>query len=245
MTSVPWFAFLLAGVFALGAATAPGRDEAPNADALLKTARFVTTLQQQDLKGYIRKGETKFPVGLYLRGQDIQLSYTRPREGKDVRFHMRLGENRYDLFELANGKTVRFPEEKLGQSIEETDLSYEDLAMRFLYWPGGKIDGLEKVKGQDCWVVRLVNPTQTGRYVQVRVWVHKKSQALMKVVGYDKDGKPLKRFAVTDVMKVGDAYTLRRMRVDSVDPIQNRVVGMTYLEFDKPKAKVPRPGGLR
>ena len=67
----------------------------------------------------------------------------------------------------------------------------------------------------------------------------------MKVVGYDKEGRPLKRFAVTDVMKVGDAYTLRRMRVDSVDPVQNRVVGMTYLEFDKPKAARPRPGGLR
>tara|TARA_B100001057_G_C22870077_1_gene958403 strand:- start:4182 stop:4658 length:477 start_codon:yes stop_codon:yes gene_type:complete len=158
---------------------------------------------------------------------------------------MRLGENRYDLFELADGKTVRFPEEKLGEPIEKTDLSYEDLAMRFLYWPGGQVDGLEKVKGQDCWVVRLVNPTQTGRYVQVRVWVHKKSQALMQVVGYDKGGKPLKRFAVTDVMKVGDSYTLRRMRVDSVDPVQNRVVGMTYLEFDKPKARAPRPGGLR
>ena len=245
MTSAPWSAFLLVCVFALGAFSVDAQEGAPNADALLKTARFVTTLQHQDLKGYIRKGETKFPVGLYLRGQDIQLSYTRPNKGKDIRFHMRLGENRYDLFELADGKTVRFPEKKLGEPIEKTDLSYEDLAMRFLYWPGGQVDGLEKVKGQDCWVVRLVNPTQTGRYVQVRVWVHKKSQALMQVVGYDKGGKPLKRFAVTDVMKVGDSYTLRRMRVDSVDPVQNRVVGMTYLEFDKPKARAPRPGGLR
>jgi len=245
MPSAPHVAFFFAGVFSLSAVSLSGQGETPKADSLLKTARFVTTLQQQDLRGHIRKGQTKFPVGLYLRGEDIQLSYRRPSEGKDIRFHMRLGEDRYDLFELADGKTSRFPEAKLGEAIEKTDLSYEDLAMRFLYWPNGKVDGLEKVKGQDCWVVRLGNPTKTGRYAQVRVWVHKKSQALMKVVGYDKEGRPLKRFAVTDVMKVGDAYTLRRMRVDSVDPVQNRVVGMTYLEFDKPKAARPRPGGLR
>ena len=106
MTSAPRSAFLLVCVFALGAVPVDAQEGAPNADSLLKTARFVTTLQHQDLKGYIRKGETKFPVGLYLRGQDIQLSYTRPNKGKDIRFHMRLGENRYDLFELADGKTV-------------------------------------------------------------------------------------------------------------------------------------------
>ena len=132
MISAPRSAFSLACVVALGVVPLDAREEAPNADALLKTARFVTTLQHQDLKGYIRKGETKFPVGLYLRGQDIQLSYTRPNKGQDIRFHMRLGENRYDLFELADGKTIRFPEEKLGEPIEKTDLSYEDLAMRFL-----------------------------------------------------------------------------------------------------------------
>ena len=47
------------------------------------------------------------------------------------------------------------------------------------------------------------------------------------------------------VMKVGDTYTLQRMRVDTVDPVGNRVVGMTYLEFEKPKRTAPRPGGLR
>ncbi len=232
--------FLTMGVFC-----GFGQEAEPDPDELLKTARFVATLQHQDLTGHIRKEGIKFPVGLYLRGEDIQLSYTRPKSRKDVRFHMRLKEKHYDLFELEDGKTVRFPEAKLGQAIEGTDLSYEDLAMRFLYWPNGKLDGLQKIKGQDCWVVRLMNPTQTGRYVQVRVWVHKKSQALMQVVGYNAGGRALKRFTVTDVMKVGDAYTLRRMRVDSVDPVQNRVIGMTYLEFDKPKAAGPRPRGLR
>ena len=246
MNSTPSKIFVLAAVAIFGVFSSSGQEAQPPADTLLKTARFVATLQHQDLKGHIRKNEIKFPVGLYMRGQEIQLSYTQPGGDKDVRFHMRLNEKRYDLFDVVEGgKTVRFPEAKLGKAIGGTDLSYEDLAMRFLYWPNGIVDGIQEIKGQECWVVRMVNPTQTGRYAQVRVWVHKKSQALMQVVGYNADGRPLKRFTVTDVMKVGDAYTLRRMRVDTVDPVGNRVVGMTYLEFDKPKATGPRPGGLR
>ncbi|MFP6879299.1 MAG: hypothetical protein VCA34_00015, partial [Roseibacillus sp.] len=93
-----------------------GHAQAPTADALLKTARFVATLQQQDLKGQIRKDARKFPVALYLRGENIQLSYNHPTSGEAIRFHMRLKDTHYDLLEIVNGKTVRFPEAKLGQA---------------------------------------------------------------------------------------------------------------------------------
>jgi hypothetical protein len=237
--------FLLSAILVLAVPSTSLAQAEPSADNLLKTARFVATLQQQDLKGFIRKGERKFPVGLFLRGENIQLTYTQPGTGKEVRFHMHLQQDSYRLLEVgASGESVRFPDAKLGQSIEGSDLSYEDLSMRFLYWPNGTVDPeLDKIKGQQCRVVHLANPNGKGRYAQVRVWVHKKSQALMKVVGYNADGLPLKRFQVLDIMKVGNAYTLRRMRVDTVDPIANKVVGLTYLELDKPKAV--KPGGLR
>ena len=80
----------------------------------------------------------------------------------------------------------------------------------------------------------MVNRSGKGKYAQVRVWVHKKSGALIQVVGYNAAGRPLKRFQVESIMKVGDTFTLRRMRVDTIDPVPNRVVGVTYIEFDKP-----------
>lgn len=215
------------------------RAEKKSADEILSTARYVTTLQQQDLTGRLRKDDRRIPVGLYLRRQNVQLTYHAPNTGKAVRFHMRHGDKQFDLFEMVDNKTKRFPDSKLGQPIEGTDLSYEDLAMRFLYWPKGVVEGEDKIKGQECWQLRLVNPTGKGRYAQVRVWVHKKSQALMKVVGYDAKGRPLKRFQVTDIMKVGDTYTLKRMRVDTIEPVANKVAGLTYLEFDKPKPVGP------
>jgi hypothetical protein len=223
-----------------------GMGQLPQADNILRTARFVATLQQQDLDGQLRKGNAKTSVGLFLRKENIQFQFLDGAKNEWVKFHMRLANDHYDLFEFRDGKTMKFPDAKLGEPIQGTDLSYEDLAMRFLYWPNGQVQGAEKIKGQDCWKVRLQNPKPgSGRYALVYVWVHKKAGALMQAVGYNgqNPAKALKRFQVTDIMKVGNAYTLRTMRVDSFDPVAQKITGITYLEFDKPKKA--GPGGLR
>lgn len=221
-----------------------GMAQLPKADDILETARYVTTLQQQSLQGNIRKGNRKIPVALFLMGENIQFQFFNEAKQEWIPFHLRLQKDHYDLLEKKDGKTVRFPESKLGQSIEGTDLSYEDLAMHFLYWPNGEVIGSEKVKGQDCWKVRLQNPGSGGHYRLVYVWVHKKAGALMQVVGYNGDNpaKALKRFLVNEIMKVGDGYTLREMRVSSFDPKTDRTVGLTYVEFEKPKSG---PKGIR
>ena len=224
----------------------PGWGQAPAADDILRTARFVATLQQQDLEGHLRKGNAKTRVSLFLRKENIQFQYqSDPAKNEWVKFHTRLAKDHYDLFEIRNGKTFKFPDSKLKEAIQGTDLSFEDLAMRFLYWPKGQVLGSEKIKGQDCWKIRLENPRRNaGRYALVYAWVHKKAGALMQAVGYNGQdpAKALKRFQVTDIMKVGEAYTLRTMRVDSYDPVAQKTTGITYLEFEKPKKAAP--GGL-
>ena len=214
----------------------------PKADDILATARYVATLQNQNLTGHLRKGDKKIPVGLFLMGEKIQFTFLSSKTGKYEPFEMRLKKDHYDLLEQKNGETVEFPQSKLGEAIEGTDVSYVDLAMHFLYWPKGQVIGDEKVKGQDCWKVRLQNPGKGGRYRLVYVWVHKKAGALMHVVGYNGDNpaKALKRFLVNEIMKVGDAYTLREMRVSSFDPKTNTTVGLQSVEFDKPKKSAPK-----
>ncbi|MFT5904547.1 MAG: hypothetical protein ACI9E1_000131 [Cryomorphaceae bacterium] len=209
------------------------------AEKVLRGARFAATLQNQDLRGHMKKDGSKTPVTLFLRGENIQFQY---KVGKtDKRFHMRLLPNQFDLLEIVGGKTRKFNDLKLAEKINKTDLSFEDLSMRFLYWQKSSIEGEEKISGQKCHRVRLENPDKTGDYRYVYVWVHQKYGSLMRVVGYDAAGGPLKRFQVTDLMKVGKEYTLKRMRVDSLH--DNKVTGTTYLEFQKPtKAAGSQPG---
>jgi len=230
------------------ASLATAEDAPPPVDHLLKTARYVTTLQQHDLKGQLRKDGKKVPVSLFLNRKkgDIQFQYlpVGQKDWKNARiFHMRLKEDHYSLFELKDGKTLDFPASKLSEPIEKTDLTYEDLAMRFLYWPGGVVTGSEKIKGQDCWNIRLNNPGKSGLYRVVVVSVHKKAGALMQVNGYDAEGRAIKQFQISDLMKVGDSYTLRRMRVNTYEPVSRKILGITYVEFEKPKAAAG--GGFR
>ena len=149
---------------------------------------------------------------------------------------MRLKQNRFDLFEIINGKTIQFSSQKLAQPIMNTDLTYEDLAFRFLYWPNPKTEGEEKIKLQDCYKSRLTNPNRSGNYGIVYIWVHKKFGALMQVSGYNTKGQLMKRFHVTNTMKVGDAQTLEKMNVETYKLGTQKVTGITYMEFTKPKA---------
>lgn len=208
------------------------------AEAILKHTRYAATLQQQDLQGQMNKNGVKTPIALFLRGEDIQFFYGEGKANK--RFHMRLKEDEFDLFDIVGGKTKKFNSEQIAQKINGTDLSFEDLSMRFLYWKNSKIMGEDRISGQKCHIVRLINPGTTGDYKQVYVYVHQKYGSLMRVIGYNAAGNPLKQFQVTDLMKVGKEYTLKRMRVDRFNPATNKSVGVTYLEFDKPK---PAAGG--
>lgn len=230
--------FLVLGAALLAALPAGGQQ--PDAAAVIAAARMSAALQQSDLQGVIRKGRQKTAVSLFLRGKDIQFAL----DGGARRFHMRLNEDNCELLEILGGKTLRFDRAKLVEPVGGTDLSHEDLTLRFFYWPNPVLEGAERVNGHECWKIRLNNPGRDGRYAVVYVWVHTKFGAFMRIRGHDSKGRLLKQFEVEEVMNIGKGvYTLRRMKVDTIDPASGRVAGNTFLEFERPGKT--DPGGLR
>ena len=222
-----------------------GSAQLPNADDLLRTARYVATLNDTNLKGTLQKSGIKgqVPIELFLlEGQGIEFQVY---DGKQWnKFQLKLTDDEYDLYEGIGDSIKRFDKSKVTQPVMGTDLTYEDLAMAFLYWPGGQTLGEESLGfGKDAWKVRLVNPKAAGNYKTVDVWVHKDSGALMQINGYRADGKCVKVFKVTEIMKVGKGeYSIKTMKVQSYGE-DGRTTGITSLEFKKPKAVVPQ--GLR
>lgn len=205
---------------------------AQTAGEIMQSVRQVTAFQkEQTLHGALRKGGKKTPFSLFLRGKNIQFAL----DGGKERFHLRLEADRQDLLELdANGKTKKFPAQKIIQAIANTEVSYEDLAMKFLYWPNPAIAGEDKINRQDCWRIHMVNPEKSGRYREVSVWVSKRHRALIRVIGYGPRpaAVALKQFEITKLMKVNDVYTLKTMKVTSFDE-DRRAKGITYIEFQK------------
>ncbi|MFT6864339.1 MAG: hypothetical protein ACJAVK_002904 [Akkermansiaceae bacterium] len=204
---------------------------AQNAEQIMSAVRQSAVLQEnQVLQGVIRKGPKKVPITLFLKGQDIQFVIDGGKEG----FHLRLKKEEQELWEIVGGKPRRFQAEKIGAPIAGTDLSYEDLALKFLYWENPWIVGTQKLNGMDCWYLHVINPDKTGRYREVSVWVTKKHMALARVLGYGPkpDKAPLKQFEIIDVMKVNGVFTVETMKVTQYAK-DRTVSGVTYLEFDK------------
>lgn len=206
----------------------------PDPARIIEGARVAATLQQTDLSGSLSKNGSKIPVQLFLRGKDIQFALE--LGGPTQRFHLRLGDGEYNLFDVApDGKTTRFPDAKLVQPIAGTDVTYEDLSFQFFYWPGAIYQGTEDVAGQPCHKIRLNKPAGSGgQYEVVYVWVHTKYGAFMKVGGFNRKGELIKLFEVEDVMSIGNGvYTLRKMKVATYGG--GRTTGITNLLFEKAK----------
>ena len=112
-----------------------------------------------------------------------------------------------------------------------SDLTYEDLALRFVYWPRAVIEGKDSIKTRDAWKLRLTAPNRRTQYGSALVWVDRDSGGLLRVDGFDWQGKLTKRFEVVSVQKIGDKTYLKQMRIENVDPASSRVVSRTYLEI--------------
>ena len=236
---------LLALAAAIITIASPITAKAQDADRILEGARLSATLVElnEGLEGYLSHNGRKIPITIFLKGKNIQFQYY---ENKKWRvFHMRLADDKYDLFEIVNGKTITFPGNKMTQAIAGTDMTYEDLALRFFYWPNPKLEGTEKVGSQECYRLRLNKPKGApGRYEGIYVWIHKKYGAFMRIRGHDKNGTLVKEFQVEDVMKVGDGvWVLEKMQVATHDPKNGRRQSITDLVFKKPSKSALK--GLR
>jgi hypothetical protein len=227
----------------MGLCTSKVFAQAPSAQQILEGARISATLTQLDegLSGNLHKGGKNTPITLFLKGKDIQFQFEETKGSPRI-FHMRIGDEAFNLFEIRDGKTIAFPADKIIEPIAGSDLTYEDLALRFFYWPNPQLEGQEDVGGQPCYKLRVDKPRGTaGRYEVVYVWIHTKFGAFMKIRGHDKSGGLVKEFQVEDIMKVADnVWTLRKMQVATCDPANDgRRLSITDVTFDAPKKAVP------
>ncbi len=229
-----FFAALL--VFASAAA-------AQDANEMIRRVRLSATLMQSDLQGQIRSanGRTKTPISLFMRGENMQFHLE-----SGERFHIRMGDEKCELLELdAQNRTRVFPAAKLVQPVAGTNITYEDLTLRFLYWPNAKLDKEEKIGNADCYRIRLDNPGREGAFGTVYVWIHKKYGAFWQIRAHDRAGRALKEFQVLDVMPLPDkSYTIKKMRINTLDA-NLRTMAITYLEFEDPKPNRRGPRGPR
>jgi Outer membrane lipoprotein-sorting protein len=217
------FVIFLAFTLSIYAATPPSAKE------ILDSVRMLDSRQQIDLDGQLREHEKVIPFHLSQTGPLIRYAFVEP----DEVLQLRLGENGSRLDLVTDAGAEKFSAEKLGEKIRGTALTYEDLALKFLYWPNARVLGDETVRTRSCWKLQVVAPARDSQYWNVVLWVDKASGALMRMEGYDWNGKVAKRFEVISAQKIDDRWFLKQMRVEELQPGTNKVQARTYLEIKK------------
>jgi len=192
---------------------APLRAEAsPDALEILRGARMTQGAQEWQLRGQLRIGTSKQPLRLTLDQGSIQYEFL---DNGDT-ITLRLGEKGSTLEEKKGGKVAKVGSAKFDAAVRGTDIRYEDLALRFLYWKDAKVVGDDFFRSNSCWKVEVRPPGKgESQYSRVLLWISKGDGALMKAESFNENNKWARRFEVVAGMKKNGFWVLQELRVMS------------------------------
>jgi len=213
-----------------GSGLAAGQ-EMPNAQEILRTVRAAQTAQQETLNGRLRGGWTTIPFKLTMSGNTVRWEFSNPPQT----LQLRLGEKDAQFEEVGKGGAQKVSPARYDDKVRESDISYEDLSMRFLYWSNATVEGDATMLLNKCWIVRVEPPAKnSSQYGSVKLWITKNGGALMQAEAYGHDGKLARRFKVVSGQSLGDGlWMLKQMRIEKMTAGADKTP--SYLEMDKPE----------
>jgi len=205
-------------------------EETPDAREILRAVRAAQTAQQATVKGRLRGGPKTVPFTLTMAGNTVRWEFTDPAET----LQLRLGEKDAQFEVIGKGGAQKLSTARYDDKVRETDLSYEDLSMRFLYWSNATVEGDATMLLNKCWVVRVEPPAKnSSQYARVKLWVTKNAGALIQAEAYGPDGKLARRFKIITGQSLGDGrWMLKQMRIEKMTAGADKAP--SYLEMDKP-----------
>ncbi len=201
----------------------------PSATEILESVRLRQVQQELNLEGELREGPTVIPFRLTQTGPIIRYSFTKPDEA----LQLRLGDEESRLEEVTKSGVEKVAPAQFDHKVRGTSVTYEDLALRFLYWQTGRVTGENMVRTVDCWKLEMKAPSRQSQYSNVWLWVGKENGALMKMEAYDWNAKLAKRFEVVSGQKIDGRWFLKQMRIEEMDPVAGKVKTRTYLEIKR------------
>lgn len=216
-------------ILAMAQLAASAADPAPSAQQILDSVRMRQVQQQIDLRGQLRQNEKVIPFHLTQNGSVVRYIFSNPEQT----LQLQLGENDSRLEEISSEGAEKIRPAQFDQKVRGMDVTYEDLALKFLYWPNPRLLGPETITTGNCWKLELRPGSNQSHYARVVVWVHQNSGALMRLEGYNAKGQLIKRFNVVSAQKIQDRWFLKQMRIEMFEPGTSHVLSRTYLEINK------------
>jgi hypothetical protein len=197
----------------------------PDPQELLKVARMASTSSEAAVRGHIRAGTAKSSFLLRVGDGKLRFAFDRPERF----FEVRLGEESSGVYDNRGRPLKKGMQEPVAVG---TDVTVEDLSLGFLYWPDARLLGKENVRGRGAWKIELRPGKRGSEFAVVRVWLDEASGALLRIEGFDWQGKLLRRFEVVSGQRIDGQWMLKQMRIEKFSPENSsRPTGRSYLEI--------------
>lgn len=119
---------------------------------------------------------------------------------------------------------VAAPLPVLSDPVRGTDISWMDLSLSFLWWPGGKTVGAEELRSRTCYVLEIPAPPGSfGGCSKVRMWIDPQIHIMLRADAYDGDGTFVRRMDVKGFKKINGRWVIQHVEVESY-PSRHRTV---------------------
>jgi len=218
----------LTGMIGISSSDSTQAQSEPDAREILNSVRVAQSAQNHVLNGQLRTGVKKIPFQLSMKDGTARWQFSDPPQT----IMLRLGENSSTLEEITPEGKQKIGGARLDDPVRGTDITYEDLSLRFLYWKDAKVEGDQTIMMTKSWQI-LAQPPGAGSssYSKVRLWVGKENGALLKAEAYGRDGKLERVFRVVSGQKLDDGlWILKSMRIESMTSSRGDRTP-TYLEI--------------
>jgi Outer membrane lipoprotein-sorting protein len=220
----------LIGIALLACSLIPNPGSAQeDANAILDQIRSAQAQINRTLSGRLRpENGDPIPFQLQLKGPEFDYKFTNPTEI----IRLQLTDNGSVLTDEKSAGQQTLSGSRLSQPVRGTDITYEDLSLRFIYWKNAKYEGEQRVRTITCSIVLVQPSAHNTDYGSVRLWIAKDRGALIKAEAFNWQGKVIKRFEVISGQQIEGKMIFKQIRIERLDPQTGKVVSRTYLELD-------------
>ena len=118
--------------------------------------------------------------------------------------------------ELRGGPALEVqPMPALSARVLDTDMSWLDLTLDFLWWKDARREGEGDVLNRTCDILLARPPAPIPNCSGVRVWLLRENGFLMRAEQLDANGNLLRRMSVRDVKKFKDRWFINELDVEA------------------------------
>ncbi|MFM8231260.1 MAG: outer membrane lipoprotein-sorting protein [Chthoniobacterales bacterium] len=197
----------------------------PDPQDLLREARMASTNKEAAVRGQLRAGKMTTPFKLTVNYGKLRFNFDEPPRVLEVR----LDDESTGVFDGKGRAMKKGMQEPVAEGAAVTA---EDLSMGFLYWPDARLMGKESVRTRSAWKIELRPGKRGSEFAVVRVWLDEASGALLRIEGFDWEGKLLRRFEVVSGQRIDGQWMLKQMRIEKFGPESgSRPLARSYLEI--------------